>query len=456
MFKWLAFFMVAVVGVPLMTHFSMTHARFRRALFAVLVFSTCMKISVNFYSSEWYRGPDRGFEVTLTDLIAFALGMALVGRVPGKIRWIPPTTIPLVAYFGLAAISVWQCDIPLFGAFSLVKLAKAYSLYWVAYNTFRIEPPEAELWYGIMGIAYYETFVCLRQKYMMGLYRVYGTFDHSNSIPIYLLMLLPLLLAWVLHGRHLNKFKSLAALGGVAGMCVCILATQSRAGLVLMGASLAAVMIRMVPFRISARKIGLSSVFALVVAAGLMKALPTIMKRFKEAPESSERARDEFNMAAELMAQDHFFGVGYNMFSHTMTHYERYKQFSEVMGNEEHAGVCHHIYYLTASEMGYIGLGAFLWVMGMIHFRLGMRFWGRTTFERAMVVGIFIGLTAVHVIGLLEWCFRLTSQTNLFVLVAAMGQAYCWRIGRLNQEARARRLSGLPVLREPASTPVLA
>lgn len=456
MFKWAAFFLVAVVGVPLMIHFSMANARVRKSLFAFMVFTTCVKISVNFCSNEWYRGPDRGLEVTLTDLICLALGVALIGRVPGKIKWVPPTAIPMAIYFALATISVLQCDIPFFGAFSLFKLAKAFALYWVAYNTFRIEPPEAELWYGLMGIAYYETFVCLKQKYMIGMYRVYGTFDHSNSIPIYLIMTLPLVLAWILHGRYLNKTKTMISLVGLAGMCVCILATQSRAGLILMGCALVAVMFRMVPFRISIRKLGLSSIFLILVAAGLAKALPTIIQRFKEAPESSEQAREEFNMAAELMAHDHFFGVGYNMFSHTMTHYERYKQFSAVMLNEENAGVCHHIYFLTAAEMGFIGLASFILVMVAIHIRLMLRFWGKTTFERAVVVAVCIGLTMVHVIGLLEWCFRLTPQTNMFMLVSAMGQAYCWRIGKLNKLARAERAQGLPRAPEPVKAPALA
>jgi hypothetical protein len=438
--KWAAFFIVAVFGVPLMTHLSMTNARVRKCLFGFMFFSTCVKIGVNFMSHEWYRGPDRGFEVTITDLVALALGVALVSRVPTLIKWLPPASIPMFIYFILACISVVGCDIPLFGTFSLFKLTKAYWIYWVTYNTFRIEPPENELWYGLMGIAYYETYICLKQKYMMGMYRVYGTFDHSNSIPIYMIMMLPLVLAWILHGRHLNKLKTIISLVGLAGMCVCILATQSRAGLILMGGALAGVMFRMVPFRMSIRKVGLATCFTILASAGLAKALPTIIKRFNEAPESSEQAREEFNMAAELMAHDFFFGVGYNMFSHVMTEYERYKQFSEVMGNEEHAGVCHHIYFLTAAEMGFIGLGSFLLLMGSIHLRLGLRYWGRTTFERAVVVGIFTGLSVVHVIGLLEWCFRLTPQTNMFSMVAAIGLAYCWHIKQINKANKAERL----------------
>ncbi len=438
--KWVAFFGMAIVGVPMMIGLSQISPKVRKILFGLLIFTTCIKLSVNFVSTESYRGPDRGFEVTVTDLIATALGVSLLIRKPSKVKWVPPTTLPMVGFFIICCISVMGCAIPLYGWFSVFKLAKAYWLYWVSYNTWCLEPPENEFWYGIVAIAGYETFVCLKQKYVYGAYRVNGTFDHSNSIPIYLIMFTPMLLAWILHGKHLNRIKTLAALGALGGCCICILATQSRAGLVLTGASLAGIMFRIVPHRLNGRKFGLAFMFTVLAVAALGKALPTIIKRFQEAPESSEQAREEFNMAAEAMTHDHTFGVGYNMFSHAMTHVPKYKAFSHVMGNEEHAGVCHHIYNLTAAETGTYGLYFFCLMMGMIHLRLFLKLWGPPDFNRCMVIGIFIGLSIVHVIGLLEWCFRLTPQTNMFVMISSMGQAYCYHLTMAKKaEKRAKR-----------------
>ncbi len=434
--KWIAFFGMAVVGAPLMFCLAQISPRSRRILFAILVFTTCIKLSVNFVSSEWYRGPDRGFEVTVTDLIALALGVSLLARRSRQVKWLPPTTIPMMAFFAMAMVSTAGFAIPLLGWFSLFKLAKAYWLYWVVYNTFVLEPPEAELWYGLMGIAYYETYLCLKQKYVYGLYRVYGSFDHSNSIPIYLIMFTPLLLAWIFNGKHLNRFKSVITLGALGGCCVAILTTQSRAGLVLTGAALGVTLLRIVPHRLNGRKAGIAALFIVLTVLGLVKAAPTIIQRFKEAPEQSELAREEFNEAAKAMQVDHLFGVGYNLFSHAMTNESKYKQFAEVMGNEEHAGVCHHIYHLTAAETGTVGLVMFLWVMAAIQFRLFYRIWGQPDFAHCVVVSVFIGLGVVHVIGLLEWCFRLTPQTNMFMIVAAMGQAYCHHIAVVKKAAK--------------------
>lgn len=434
--KWVAFYAMIIFGVPLMTMAAHSIPRARRILFAALVFTTCVKVSVNFVSSETYRGPDRGFEVTVTDLIAISLGASLIMRKPTKLKFIPPNTIPMLSFFLIAVISVSNCAMPLYGWFSLFKLMKAFWLYWVVYNTFALEPPEEALWYGIVSIAGYETFVCLQQKYLHGMYRVNGTFDHSNSIPIYLIMTTPLILAWILNGRHMGRLKTLISLAALGGNCVCILATQSRAGLVLTGAALVGVVFRLVPHRLSGRKVGLSILFAVLTATALTKAAPTIIRRFKEAPKSSEEARHEFNQAAVMMAKDHTFGVGYNLFSHAMTHVPKYKAFAHVMGDEEQSGVCHHIYHLTEAETGKTGLLLFLWVMVAIHFRLFYRLWGAPDFARCVVVSVFIGLSMVHVIGMFEWCFRLTPQTNMFMIVVGVSMAYCHHIG---ESGRAKR-----------------
>jgi len=43
--------------------------------------------AINFVSTRGLPGPDRGFEVTLTDLVALRARLAIVLRPPGRIRW---------------------------------------------------------------------------------------------------------------------------------------------------------------------------------------------------------------------------------------------------------------------------------------------------------------------------------------------------------------------------------
>ena len=49
-------------------------------LIALLIFSTAMgdMANINFISMELYRGPDRGFEINLTDLILLCLSISFL------------------------------------------------------------------------------------------------------------------------------------------------------------------------------------------------------------------------------------------------------------------------------------------------------------------------------------------------------------------------------------------
>ena len=89
--KYAAFVLVSLTLVPLMAGLALWRPRWRVWLLAALVFSTALgdMANINFLSLETYRGPDRGFEVNLTDLIAVALAIVLVVRHARRVRWLP-------------------------------------------------------------------------------------------------------------------------------------------------------------------------------------------------------------------------------------------------------------------------------------------------------------------------------------------------------------------------------
>lgn len=450
--KWIAFTGMVMFGVPVMTWAALHMSRARTALFALLVFSTVIKVSVNFWSLEDYRGPDRGFEVHLTDLVALSLGLSMLVRRPGQLTWLPFNSLFLALLIGLAAASTITAPSLLLASFTLWKWGKSCLLYWVAYNFMRREYPIDGLWLGCVGLAGVLTLQVLRQKYLMGLYRPMGTFDHSNTIPCYLLMVIPLMLAWLSDGKRLSRWRTLASLGAILGMSACVVATVSRAGIALLGIALIAVMTRSMLQGISTRKVGMSVLFLIAMAAGLAKCADTLIERILYAPKSSAEARDEFNHAADMMAAQNLLGVGLNCFSEVMTSSDQYREHVKVMGNEEHAGVCHHIYRLNAAELGYIGLLAHVLVIGRFYVR---QFWwslGRESLDRSLLSGLVIGFTCVHLIGFLEWVFRLTPVLNLFLILSAVGIGLA---ERLAAQARLRTAGAAPGSAAASPLPVL-
>jgi hypothetical protein len=203
---------------------------------------------------------------------------------------------------------------------------------------------------------------------------------------------------------------------------------MSRAGLAILVLAILSVLAFSVLKAPSRSNFALVSLFMVAFMAGGAKAADSFIERFQKAPESSEEARDEFNVAADMMAHDNFWGVGINCFSTVMTHDHRYRESIEVMQDEEHAGVCHHIYRLTAAEMGYLGLTFFVLILGRFLWTAARRTLGPPSQEKFILFGVFVGCVGLHTVGLLEWVFRVTPVWNLFWIASGIGAATSLRV----------------------------
>ncbi len=424
-FKYLAFGLAALVGVPLMMQLGLSGARGRAWLLTLLVLSTGVgkNTSINFMSVESYRGPNRGFEVQLTDLIALSLALVLVSRFSRRLSWLPFNSLVLGLYFGVAAFSVAQSPSPLYGLFTIWLLLRAGLIYWVIVNTLLIGTPLTGLWRGFVAEAMVLAFTSLYQKYGQGFYRVHGPFDHSNTIPLYANLFMPILLLWGLSDRRATRLRTAVTLASALGLVASVVFTFSRAGTALALLCLVG-SVTVANLRVRSRRTRIfSAVMAVVMLGGLVKALPSFLDRMANAPESSEQARHEFNDAARLMAQDHSLGVGLNNFSLVLSNDERYREGIVVMANEEQAGVCHHIYWLTAAELGYGGLGLFVVIMLRFSLRALATGWSGRSLEHQLAWGVWFGLGALHCSGFLEWCFRVTCVTDMFVICCGLAVA---------------------------------
>ena len=420
--KYLVFWSMAALGVPAMTALAMMSESLRAWLVTLLVFSLVLagSVSINFMSMELYRGPDRGFEVTLTDLIALALALALLARHSGQVQWLPYNSLCLAALFLWCLVSTASAPQPLFGGFTLFKMLRLYLVYWTLCNCLRTGVPAEAFFRGFVFSALLLTVICLRQKYLMGLYRVHGPFDHSNTIPLFGNLMMPLLLLWGLGDRGMRQAWFLAALFGALGVVFAVLATQSRAGLALSGGALLTCL-AVVNWRSRTSRVTLVSLLVfLAMVAGGFDAADTIINRVKTAPKSSAEAREEFNQAAAHMARDNLLGVGLNNFSHVLTYEDRYRQYIKVMANEKQAGVAHHMYWLTAAELGWTGLGLLL----LVFLRFMWRAWRGFRRDRGLAglvcLGLLLGHLCLHLSGFFEWALRISPVSYQFVVTAAL------------------------------------
>jgi len=439
--KYLIFTAGALVFVPLMAGIA-TLKRFRPWLLSLLYFTPVIgeMININYYSMETYRGPDRGFEVNLTDLIVWGVTIGLLLKSRKKLTWLPFNSIPLFLFFLACVSSTLVAPLKIVSLFTLWKFAKLYLVYWCLYNL--LSPKMGltfnQVAYGMIGIGYVMLYFALKQKYLEGYYRIHGPFDHSNTIPIFLFQMIPVLMLWVITDRRVPRWQAALGLPAAFGATFAIVATQSRAGAVLIGCSLVAVLGIANVRNFSKRSAVVSLLFGLIAVAGVAKAADTFIDRFQNAPKASEEARDEFNYAAKLMMADRpFTGVGLNNFSRVLTDETKYNSHIVVMANEEQAGVAHHIYLLTGAEMGYTGLFLYLlcmgrfWILALYH---GLR---QRSVESIYLLGYFVGFGCFHVVGFLEWAFRISPVTYFVAVNSAVIAALAQRV----KEGRATQLS---------------
>ncbi len=428
--KYAVFALLLSLGVPAMVGAAAWSGRLRGLLLVGLVFSPVLGdlANINFVSIEGYRGPDRGFEVNLTDLIAWALVLSLLVRDLGRIRWFPFNSGLMAIFFGLAIVTSVQASSPLYGAFSLFKFARAYVLYWCVVNCLRTGTSARYIWAGLVLAGFTLAGLVLYQKYGLHLYRAHALFDHSNTIPPFANMMLPVLLVWPLVDRSFGRVRFLLSGAAAAGLAVAILGTFSRAGMILAAAGILAALAlsaRVVANRSgSPARLCVAMVLALLVGtAGTAKAWDSIVYRFQNAPESSHEARAELNSAAEHMASDHLLGVGLNNFSHALTETQRYRAHLTVTAGEEQGGVVHDIYRLTAAEMGVAGLVLFVLVLGRFAWMALLDTLRRVSTAGAVQGGLLSGVMLNHAGGMLEWTFRITPVLYLFAILTGLSVA---------------------------------
>ncbi|MHB2020669.1 MAG: O-antigen ligase family protein [Candidatus Xenobia bacterium] len=418
----------AVVLVPLTCSLAVSGARARGWLLALLIL-TIGTVAMNkfgrvtFVSMQDYRGLDRGFPVTLCDLIAIGLGLGMALRLPHRLAWLPRGSLPMVCYFLIACAATTQASVPLYSAFALFKLAKAFLLFWVICNAARTCASVDDVWKGYAALGMFLfLYGCLEKIRFPGT-ALQGPFDHQNQFCLFLDQLIPVLLMWGLAERRPSRM--LITLVAALGCCVCEVATSSRAGIAILAFNVVACLVvaNLLAPRPRIRAVSLL-VFAFM-ALGALKAAPHIIERIETAPVESLLTREEFNHAARLMADRYPLGVGPNNWSYVLTNTsDDYGLEMALVENDDQVGVCHNNYLLTAAEMGWSGLLLLLVVLVRfldITLRGALR---ASDPSRLILFGFLLGALAVDAQNLLEPSFFTAPVLSLFLANAAVCVAW--------------------------------
>ncbi len=400
------------------------------------------RVDVNFISAEWYRGSTRGFEISILDMLTLGvlIGSLLLPRHKPRLFW-PASLGFMLLFVGFECFNVAASQPKLFGAFEVTKMLRAIIVFLAAAFYIRSERELRVLLLALAFAVCAQSVYALKQRLLAGMDRSPGTFDHPNSLSLYICTVAPMLVAGF--NSRFPSWVRFILLGAIGAATMTILLTVSRAGIPVYALVMLGVTLATMSWAINLKKIGLICGFIAALAISLLLTWPSIKERYIDTSIADEVAVDKFEnrgqyfgLAREIL-KDHSFGVGLNNWSYwvskvygprTGTRYEDYDAIPPAMLqspemydlNPNYAPPAHNLFVLTAGEMGWGGLVIFL-ILWLRWFSMGARFiWIRSSDPVLRIgTGCLFALGGMVLQSQTEWVYRQT--TVMFTFYAILG-----------------------------------
>ena len=444
--KIVAFLFIFLYMLPFMTVLCCMFPTFRHICFAGMFYFTSNEYSLNFVPMPYWRGTARGYAFTAVSFFAVPLLMSMFFSVKYKIKLFPPGTFFYFLYYlaillsGINAVHMHQWG------FEVYKMFWMYITFLTAFNYLNNSKSFVFFIYLVCSTLIILFVIGFYQKYKMGIFQIYSTFPHQNSLSLYL-ELFGLLTLGVLMNERMSKLLFGFCLFAFAGSVLLIIFTYSRGGLVVFFGGIAIVCAISILFNgFSVRVLTLMLIGLVVMLCVVGYALPRIIQRFTKAPESSKNTRVALALASKQMANDYRLGVGANNYSeYSGTNYD-YTVQDDYSAPGERGGIVETIYLLVAAECGWWGMGTLiLWFLYYYFSDFISVFCLRKKPCSGIVIGIFAGLTCNYWHSTLEWSLKqynnFAGQMILYAVVGVIAinrksikMAYARYLQRMEQQ----------------------
>lgn len=414
--------------------------KYQRIAFFLLCFCTIGGI---FRASEWgftihsllYRGTARGFHFYWGDVLALIVISARMFGSWKNYKLFPPGSGLYLLYCFASLISIFNAPEPIYSWFAFFKMFKMVLVFIAAYNFIRDEEDLRFFLRSMAAIMCWQCAVVLKMKYLDGIYQVYGTFEHQNSLAMFTILIAMVFLGVALGpSDRSSNFYLFAYL-----VCAVIVqSTLSRGGLAMFALGTAAVVMTSLMERVTKRRLTVLASLGLVGVVGLLFTADTILGRFNDyGNQESKNTRDMLNVSARMMLNDHKLGIGLNNFAHAINkpfHYgDHIDRWHLMNGNSVDPnykkGTVESLWWLILSETGVQGLLTYLLLIGVgLYWNLRAMFFFKHHLFGAVAMGIFWGCTMNYLQSFLERVLTQPRNMILWLLLLAVGaKINTWR-----------------------------
>lgn len=456
----IAFFLVAPAGALLISW----KRWMQHAAFGLLIFMTVMTlsdVSLNLHSIEWYRGHTKGFEFAFIEVIALMLILSSCMTKWKDTRLFPPGTLFYGLFLLLSAMSYFSAIDPLMVQMSILKWSKLWLVYVAAYNY--LERKE-DLIFVALAISF--TFmvhglVCVKARYIDGVYQVRGWFDHQNSAGMYTYFAAFPIFAIAL-AKGVSKKSFLIILVGVVSAALIIILGLSRGAMGVFALGLAGILAASFLWGPSFRRIGMAVGGVLATGLVLLVAMDSIMGRINMADDNDRGGdyREILIEQAQLIFESNPNGVGWNNYALINSRpFARYSRVLEYWESNRRGGanlpdsfflanpLPESLYWCIIAETGYWGLaGWFLFIGVTLFWAIRNIIPNRDTYVGLFLIGVCASLSLTYLHSNLE---RILTQTNNYamwlVMLGFVAKIESWRrenpekdpLGHFFRQARA-------------------
>lgn len=443
-----AFFIFAPMAGFVMRH----NTLLQKVAFVGMCF---MVTSGIFRAQEWgltihpilYRGHSRGFHFYWAEAAAMAIIWARMLGDWKHFRFFPPGFWLYILYCTASLISIINAPVPLYTIYSAFKAFKVVIIFVAAYAFIRNEDELRFALITLAGVMFWQLIAVLNQKYVQGIYQVWGTFEHQNSLCMFTIFAGMVFLAVAMGPKRPSSIYFVLAFLACAAI---VQSTLSRAGLFIFAAGTMFVVFASLIDRPTRRRLGVLAGLTVVGCVGLAMTMDTILARFKDyGNDESKRTRDMLNVSSRLMLDDYPLGIGWNNFAETINHPFPYSEhidhWNRINGNtvdkKYKKGVVESLWWLLLAETGYQGFITYLMVVVMfLWWNIRNAIYYRRRYLGAVSIGLFVGSMMNYGQSFLERV--LTQPRNImlwFIFLAMTARIMTWRKAEKRRRLREER-----------------
>ena len=458
-------FAVYCIFAPLFGFMIRKSRLFQRITFLAM----CVMITSGvWHHQEWgltihpilYRGHSRGFHFFWVEVAAVALIFAHMFGNWKRFRTFPPGFWLYIIYCSACLLSIINAPEKLFTLFAAFKAFKFVLVFVAAYNFIRTEEDLRFALISLGVVIFWQLIAVLNQKYVQGIYQVFGTFEHQNSLSMFTTLIGMVFLAVAMGPKRPSSPYFIIAF---IASGVIVQSTLSRAGLFIFAFGTMLVVLASLMDKATKRRLAVLAGITVIGFIGLAMTIDTIMKRFTDyGTQESKITRDHLNIASRKMLHEYPLGIGWNNFALTINppynygdHIDEYhRQAGNTVDKGYRKGVVESLWWLHLAETGYQGLITYLVIIFVFLFwNVQNIIYYRRRYLGAVSIGLLVGSLMNYGQSFLERVLTQPRNAMLWlILLAITARITVWRKSERRRRTREwrERIERIPAERQLA------